>query len=298
MVNVDQHIWISAYLFHEKSANEFLIEFVQPFLEKMKLEKELLRYFFIRYYEDGPHIRLRLLVKKNVERKWKKRLQEEREAYYFEENSLVTDKGCPNSGIRLVEYTPEVDRYGGMEVISAAELQFESCSEVALKSLLQYSKNWKDNTAFFLAIKMHLISFVSMGFSDEDMKKTCKFFIQEWLPSLYDISKPEEEQQQFFLSEFSKKFDIYKQQMVFAVCTFLKDIKTSAPEDIVLNTYYLENKDVGKRYSNKQLNLSIESSIATSFMHMTHNRLGIINTDEAFLVYLLYKCLENNNIDE
>ena len=143
---------------------------------------------------------------------------------------------------------------------------------------------------------MHLSFFVSMDFSNKDMMKTCKLFIQEWLPVLYDVSKPEIEQQKFFLSEFAKKFNVYKDQMVVMISTFLEDIKTNFQNDTCLNTYYLENKQVYKMYEERKIDLKIESSITTSFMHITHNRIGIINADEAYLVYLLYKCLENTNV--
>lgn len=300
MVEERKQAWISAYLFYTGSANKYLIECIQPFIKKMKYEKGLIRYFFIRYYEGGPHIRLRLLVKKEEESKWKKRLYSKHKAYNAEiKKCTKISEEYANFGIQFVEYIPEINRYGGIHVMNEAEKQFESGSEVVLHNLMQYSENWKDNTAFFLAIKMHLVFFVSMGFSIQEMMKTCKFFIWEWLPSLYDTTKPEKEQQQFFLSEFAKKFNLYKEQMILAVSAFLKEIQTNPSKDTGLNTYYLKNKKINKMYTDKNINLSIESSITTSFMHMTHNRIGIINTDEAYLVYLLYKCIENkDNIDE
>lgn len=64
MIGNDKHIWVSAYLFYNGSANKFLIECIRPFIIKMQQEKDLLKYFFIRYNEGGSHIRLRLLVEK------------------------------------------------------------------------------------------------------------------------------------------------------------------------------------------------------------------------------------------
>ncbi|WP_438712603.1 thiopeptide-type bacteriocin biosynthesis protein [Aquimarina muelleri] len=298
MIDKHKHTWISAYLFYKESANKFLIQFISPFVEKIQQEKVLLRYFFIRYNEGGAHIRLRLLVEKDNENMWKERLKKESEIYWSNTHeNIKKDKKFLYNHIQFTEYIPEIDRYGGMHVMNEAEKQFESSSEVVLYNLVRYSKNWKDNTAFLLAIKMHLLLFVSMDLSNKDMMKICKLFIQEWLPVLYDISKPQKEQQQFFLSEFAKKFNLYKEQMIFAVSTFLKDIKTNSLTENMLNAYYLKNESVNKVYKEKNIDLKIESSITTSFMHITHNRIGIINADEAYIVYLLYKCLENNCVD-
>ncbi len=298
MIDTSNQIWISAYLFYKGSANKFLIDFVHLFIEKMQKEKGLSKYFFIRYNEGGPHIRLRLLVEKDKENKWKERLKKESEIYWsITEKNTIKDKKNLCNPIQFVDYIPEINRYGGVHVMEEAEKQFESSSEVVLYNLAYYSKNWKDNTAFLLAIKMHLLFFVSIRFSTEEMKNACKLFVQEWLPVLYDVSKPEKEQQQFFLSEFAKKFDVYKEQMIPVISTFLKDIEINLQKDTWLNTYFLKNANVNKGYKEKKISLKVELSITTSFMHITHNRIGIINADEAYLVYLLYKCLENRSLD-
>ena len=215
-------------------------------------------------------------------------MKKENKIYWYNtEKNIIKDQKFLCNPVQFVKYIPETDRYGGVDVMSAAEKQFESSSKVVLHNLVHYSQKWNDSIAFLLAIKMHLFFFISMDFNNNNMMKTCKFFIQEWLPVLYDISKPEKEQQQFFLSKFAKKFDSYKDQMVVMVSSFLKDIKANPQNDIWLHTYYLENKQVYKMYKERKIDLKAESSITTSFMHITHNRIGIINADEAYLIYLI-----------
>ena len=68
--------WLSAYLYYHEPWETFITKAVSPFIDKM-LEKHLVkRFFFIRYWEKGPHIRLRFQGnKQTIEEKIKPNLK-------------------------------------------------------------------------------------------------------------------------------------------------------------------------------------------------------------------------------
>ena len=55
-----QH-WVSLHLFYHDNPMPLLVECVQPMIKELYARHLLQRFFFIRYWQGGPHIRLRLL---------------------------------------------------------------------------------------------------------------------------------------------------------------------------------------------------------------------------------------------
>ena len=54
-----QKQWLAAYLYYSGNWEKFLTNSVKPFVEDILDRKLAEQYFFIRYWERGPHIRLR-----------------------------------------------------------------------------------------------------------------------------------------------------------------------------------------------------------------------------------------------
>ena len=58
-MNENQPQWFAVYLYYAEPWDELLINAVRPFVNEMMNAKLADQYFFIRYWEKGPHIRLR-----------------------------------------------------------------------------------------------------------------------------------------------------------------------------------------------------------------------------------------------
>lgn len=114
-------------------ADEFIVDYLKEFIEKMLIDKNIDKYFFIRYADPDFHIRLRFRVsnKKNTTI-----------FKYFDEfiNNLY-DLGLLNS-IQSVEYFREIERYGGLELIDKFENYFFFDS-LYVANLLQLKKEKK-----------------------------------------------------------------------------------------------------------------------------------------------------------
>ena len=58
--------WLAAYLYYSEPWEKLLSDAVLPFIDTMMAIPGVDHYFFIRYWEKGPHIRLRFKGEKQV----------------------------------------------------------------------------------------------------------------------------------------------------------------------------------------------------------------------------------------
>lgn len=160
--------WISMHVFYTSNLNPMLVDCIAPLINELREHALIQRYFFIRYWQEGPHLRLRLLPAEGVEQeeviqvvepviahylKRRPALYEPDEKslkFYFKEMFIaeygeeqwVEQYGAdgempirPNNSFHYIEYEPEYGRYGGVDGIELAEWHFEHSSDIVLKSL-------------------------------------------------------------------------------------------------------------------------------------------------------------------
>ncbi|EKS7868022.1 MULTISPECIES: lantibiotic dehydratase [Bacillus] len=98
----------------EYKQNELLIKYINPFIERLQKEGIIEKFFFIKYLDPNPHIRLRILWSKSSPNRFDL-LNDFLEFLQNKEIIFSTD---------ICSYTPEVIRYGGPNAIEAAETYF------------------------------------------------------------------------------------------------------------------------------------------------------------------------------
>jgi thiopeptide-type bacteriocin biosynthesis protein len=155
MSDRDGREWLSAYLFiaphlYTGACDRIVRTVVPPFIARCREQRWIDRYFFIRYSEDGPHLRLRLRGLPTVLD------QEVKPALIAHAAAAVVDlpdasadprsEQAPTSPppvlpmpavreLRWIAYEPEYQRYGGADGITVAEAQFEASSDAVLTLL-------------------------------------------------------------------------------------------------------------------------------------------------------------------
>jgi hypothetical protein len=160
--------WLSAHIFYASNANPLILDCLSPLVDDLRARGLIQRYFFIKYWLEGPHVRLRLLPAANVSYETLKAIVDEvvgdylerRPALYsadvesaqpFYKDLFIGEYGeeawnerygaegrmpfQPNNSIAYIEYEPEYDRYGGVHGIELAEWHFEQSSDTVIRLL-------------------------------------------------------------------------------------------------------------------------------------------------------------------
>ncbi|MEV0612028.1 lantibiotic dehydratase C-terminal domain-containing protein [Nonomuraea sp. NPDC050404] len=149
--------WISLHAFHRGGTDRLIAQAVGGLVRSLDADGLLARWFFLRYWEGGPHLRLRLLPAARageVEQRARAALERHLSAhpsrvpwdparYAAAAESFAAAEDLSGYDRRLrghdvveaVAYRPEHRVFGGPEVTGAAERHFGDSSRIALALL-------------------------------------------------------------------------------------------------------------------------------------------------------------------
>ncbi|MEU1689065.1 thiopeptide-type bacteriocin biosynthesis protein [Micromonospora sp. NPDC005707] len=163
-----EHDWLSVHVFYASNANPMLVEGVRPLVDELRAEGLISRYFFIKYWMEGPHVRLRVLpapgadpavVRARVDEAIAAFLRRRPALYEVDSDGLGDlykqmflaeygrerwdeeygpDGVMPmraNNSWHHIPYEREYGRYGGPAGMELAEWHFEHSSDVVLDLL-------------------------------------------------------------------------------------------------------------------------------------------------------------------
>jgi thiopeptide-type bacteriocin biosynthesis protein len=145
--------WFALHLFlaDAAQADRFLIEWVAPRVRRLRSEQHASAWFFLRYWEGGPHLRLRLRdLAPHLQAALLADAQasigpyvsakpSQRDAYYaghfFDGQPLdaATLPWWDEGSVAVMPYDPEWRRYGGAAGLLVNEQLFETTSQLALR---------------------------------------------------------------------------------------------------------------------------------------------------------------------
>ncbi len=328
-MNGADQTWLAAYLFYAEPWEALLIKGVQPFARYV-MEKNLAdQFFFIRFWERGPHIRLRFKgEKKCLDLKVKPQLGSHFRSYFKVKPSYRKEpeqmkqlpedqQWFPNNSVQFIPYEPEIERYGGPTGILVAEKQFEVSSNSVL-AIIKESEQWDYDRALGAAIQLHLGFAFSMGM---DLKETAAFYSRIaalWFSRAYRYEEnisPEElkKRRDTTTKAFEDNFSQQKPVLVPYFKTLWKAFTENVEfEQEWLNQWITDMAAIREQLKDAQTRGELVFpprfklqpledipepyqqlwAILESYVHMTNNRLGILNRDEAFLGYLIKESLK------
>jgi thiopeptide-type bacteriocin biosynthesis protein len=274
--------WNSYYLYYTIDADHLLREIVHPTVLdiQQKLEKEV-KFFFIRYFENGYHIRLRMFLSAEESAQFLPLLKKH--------ISIYKDLYKTDLSWKEAQYIPETERYGNTDTIAHAESQFHATSRFVLHHLVNNS-TLTDSERYLLAMKTHLIFFKGMGLSPNCCQQVCNRFIQSWLPLPFSENQEEQEKnRKSLLAAFQVQFEAYQALLCENLSIFLDSLNTAA--DPFAAELLETNHRVKKKYAHAQLPSEAVDEAFLSFIHMTNNRIGIVNAEESYLLFLIMKTI-------
>lgn len=156
---VDESDWISAHAFYQEDLGRLVVDVVDPLAAELTGNGLADGWFFLRYWDGGPHLRLRVLPARAEQRATVEELIRTRFAEYFsqtpsadtvrpEEYARVApmlagwegvrnhlEELRPNNSVSFIPYLREHDRYGRDGAVAAVERHFCESSEIAARVL-------------------------------------------------------------------------------------------------------------------------------------------------------------------
>ncbi len=325
--------WLSAHLFYNEPFEDFLTEAVHPYIETVLKTGIAESYFFIRYWEQGPHIRLRFKGEASVlEEVLKPNLIEHFQTYFnanpsermdpeYPENFPEEFHWLPNNSIYFVEYEPEVDRFGGERGVELAEEQFQLSSETVLEYFVKNAEAENYHEVLGVAIRLHVGFANSIGMTQDRMIAFFNMIFENWLPRAFEIFDENTSdgvvvnKMKETLNRFEESFEDQKEALIPFHQELLTDLqsgesfespsydrwlkenrafslqlrKASQNNQLIQRSDFYEiSDDLGKLLSEQDI---LRWNIWADYVHMTNNRLGIGNRDEAYLAYLIKRSL-------
>lgn len=172
MTPIASHPWLSVHVFlaDPVQSERYLRERLEPVVARWRAAGVLDRWFFIRYWEGGPHLRIRLCGSIATDQAQAIAVLGEgiasfcsvdrptREAFYaahsFDGRPVDVDSlpWFAEGTVARIDYVPEIGRYGGMDGIEANEALFDLSSRIALNvcQVTEGNRTGRLSTAFSL----------------------------------------------------------------------------------------------------------------------------------------------------
>lgn len=311
------NIWNSIHVFLHDSNNyhSFMEEDLNLFLQEMKKNKLIDKWFFIRYWEGGPHIRLRFLnlkvdVQQVIEKlneiitKYSIKKQTDKltaEDYY--KNHKFNGKKInytslpfyPNFTVKEISYEPEILRYGGDDAIHVCENLFYHSSEISLNLI---SKKIPFNKLLVVAIDIMIIT--ALELKVKNLGVFFDIYARFWNNYVDDREK---------VNNIVNNLYKYQGSVIQKRLELLENIDCTYNQGN-LNSLYVEwkkhvqtayrnlldckliNPLDGKRVDDLSARTMAIQTIAISIIHMTNNRLGITPDFEYILASLIKKLVD------
>jgi thiopeptide-type bacteriocin biosynthesis protein len=300
--------WLSVHLHFNSNSQVLLLKGIGPVIEQFESRNLINSFFFVRYFKDGSHIRLRVLPAKQ---EYYLELSLLLKKYFFEFYTKTPGLIYPdleidvNEWIRFVDYEPELERYGGNESIKEVEKQFNLSS----RTVIGYLKAL-DHQDFSLvlgtAVELNVSFAYAIGLSKDSIRVLFRKIYDQWFEHAARNTYRD-----YFLNDKSRVIDMCEKRFEKDRIEFSEFIPQfwhalqlqGTIVDPVLSDWILNNTRIFSSLyvciRTHEVATHLEQaykqekslSIAADLMHMTNNRLGVSNLDEGYIAYLIAKCI-------
>lgn len=322
--------WISIHLHTMQNFDHFIRGGIRPVLETLETNFGIKRYFFIRYFERGPHIRLRVYMPENtIENDVRKFLSEYFLAYFKKKpfnKAMALDllnkvpNSLPTENFYFGDYKPEYERYGGIEGVHLAEEVFVLSSRVVMQKLDEaLSEDYSE--CIGTAIKMHIV-FLYQVLTRHEIIHVLNNTIQMWIKRATRSGLEKQGnilENADVLRAFERSFIKERENLTKIIRNFwalledgteipfawldewstgLKNIKPHFDKSstILISKIVLPLPFEKKELPGSVIALHKRWYLFDSYIHMTNNRLGITNRDESFIAYIIMRVFESENL--
>ncbi|WNS43482.1 thiopeptide-type bacteriocin biosynthesis protein [Paenibacillus sp. MMS20-IR301] len=273
-------IWHSYHIYYyDQLKQDSLILYICNQMEQAALNNTISKWFYIRYWEGGPHIRLRYLSEfehseiieaiNDFVQANKSGIRISKQAYY--ESINLNSEGdtrqleqlpwYPEGEIVNILYKPEYERYGGNEAIGMSETLFMYSSLLAAEIISKLKSSsfiirWLTALNFMNELLSYLDNHQYLNIPAIDFLNNCTQF---WRNSSGELPDSVRKMLKLNYEKSNKDIQIRLEQVLFVECAALFQQIAAG----ISTLYCVINDDTAFR------------KIIFSHMHMFNNRLGV-----------------------
>ena len=310
----DEHVWLSVYLFFDgwiyaPDCDQVITGVVEPFVRRCMQEGWVRQHFFIRYSENGPHVRLRLLGRADVleDTVWPALVQHVRQAHpevrvdEKPETPVTTrPEGEPLRVTHLarVAYEPETARYGGPDGLAVAARLFQVSSDAAYDLIARMGDQRSSR------LGKGLLATVVMCQVFCETRERGAAFARMYSTGYLQTLAREEEGRDNFMAAFEKGFD----QQAATLSEYVDEVWARMEEgdglsdtlDAYADGLRARRDELRALFDTGRVQVAGEpvddwqravSGIVPSYVHMMNNRLGVTVQEESYLGHLIHRAL-------
>ena len=187
--------------------------------------------------------------------------------------------------------------------------------------LLEKEGQWDYETALGTAIKLHLCFAFAVGMDLESACHFFEFYFRNWMPRSFQLDykrlslKEQQLKEKESINHFSNGYQLQRSVLVPFHKQLWKALQNGIEfEEEIYQHWLLENQEIANvlkaafdegtmvyrknehQYDRMDINISGAQfhlwEHFADYLHLTNNRLGILNQDEGFLAYLMMECLK------
>lgn len=319
--------WIGAHIYYHDRQDVLIDQGIRPLVEDHTLRDLVEGHFFVRHWQGGPHVRLRLLLRPGAPEPAVTDLLDERMEGFLHARPAETSVGQqeyltvagplsrvehgqnsieplrPNNSWCYRPYAPEYDRYGGTpEAMAVVERNFVESSEIGLDVIASGRSRDHRTTQ---ALAMMVVSAAVWEGTPEGLVRFCSAGHLNW--GRYLVLGDREGQQARFEQQYQRQHSSLRQlvsrllavvwgggsgQDDTPISRWMRSVTVAKAELLRLHRAGLvaapESMVAGDRDDQRGV-----GAILMFCSHMNNNRLGISLTEEAYLVYLLWRTVSD-----
>lgn len=285
--------WYSKHLFIHDNAyhDEFLTEYLKPFVNMLLIKNKIDKFFFIRYWQGGPHIRFRYKANaeygREIDRDLDTIFKDFLESYVpknlpskekYNEAFSGNKEGVENlywyedKTIASIDYERELSRYGGQPAIEYSEDIFNISSNMAL-TILEKSKSM-DTLKIIGALDL-MVTALSITEHKEEFLKQYSYFWSNFTGSNKEHS-----------DLVDNLVAIYEKRYLYIISSNYENEYKPWKEALSTNFY-----SICKNQTSYKSEAEARSLILASHIHMTNNRIGLVPQYESILAKVILKLI-------
>lgn len=304
--------WYGLHVYRYGRQDEFLVDGLAPVLAPLRASGAVTDWFFLRYWQGGHHVRVRLRLRPDdarpvldeVTAKLAAYLAETPDAGDFDADEFraaqptmaalegeQVDEIQPPDTIVPMPYVPELAKYGGPRGVAIAERFFCRSSDIALDTVRRCagSSSKRLGSGFSMMVR----GMCAAELSPERMAAFFAHYCRLWSPYTFDrfldawpdlLRARADAMRSHVAGLLSQVAALGADPFHAAVRDAWQEVRKAGPE--VLDAVTLAGADATAERR--------ERVLLVSYLHTHNNRLGLIPEHEAFLGYLGHHVLSEH----